>query len=615
MKRSSKQLIAIGFIAACLMGLFLLFTGGGLFSLKSLDFYWYWKGGFTPYNRDISVNETFGKQVVIAAIDNTTLKKYLGDKSRLDRRIYATLVDKLTAMDASIIGFDITFQDTGTSEENQALTDAVKRSQRVVCNCYLSKDEYITNVWLEGRAFCLEQAVGEGYANLTLDRDNFVRRFRLYAPRGDLPCRIPFSLALYLAQIKASPADVVYHRTYISVPRPGGGIVNMPLDYDSHSIISFLGGPGTLASFSIADVLEDKIPIEKVRDKIVLIGGTAEILRDSFHTPFSVKGDFPGVEIHGHILEGLLAGELPREISGPVWCCCCLLLAGFGAILSGRLRVEKGFFVLLSLGFLSIPIYMYIFYALGTLVNIFDIWFALGIAWVTSTLMDAIFLRKEKNTIAQLFHRYVSPNLLAELLEHPEAISLGGARREAVVLFADVRGFTAICEQLKPEQVIAFLNKYFTAVTQVIFNNGGILDKYIGDGLMAFFGVPISHGNEAEKAVIAALKMREELARLRSQGNTGADFPIESIGIGINGGDVVVGNVGSEVHQEYTLLGDTVNVAARLESSAAHGEVLISSWIKERLTEGKFKLIPRGSMKVRGRKNEIEAFEVRGFVE
>ncbi len=243
----------------------------------------------------------------------------------------------------------------------------------------------------------------------------------------------------------------------------------------------------------------------------------------------------------------------------------------------------------------------------------FDLWAALGLGWVCATALDTLFLRREKNTIARLFHRYVSPNLLNQLLEHPEAIALGGARRHAVVLFADVRGFTRICEERQPEEVITFLNTYFNAVTQIIFDHGGVLDKYIGDGLMAFFGVPIASGKEPEQAVRAALAIRQALVRLRAKGQAAGDFPIREIGIGINGGEVVVGNVGSEVHQEYTLLGDTVNVAARLESLARSGEILISGWVKDNLPAGVFQVHARGAMQVKGRRGEVEAFEVTGL--
>ncbi|NLI76329.1 MAG: adenylate/guanylate cyclase domain-containing protein [Candidatus Riflebacteria bacterium] len=611
MKRTLSQYLAMALLAAALMALLLLLSKGGLLTSWALDRLWSLNG---PFGATVGDGTVLNPQVVIAGIDNQTLRTLRGDRPRLSREIHARLVTTLTAMGARHIGFDITFDQPGDPAEDQALREAARQSGRVVTNCYLKNDEVFSRIWIEGRSFFRGEAFSEGFVDMPLDGDHFIRRTRLYAPKGELPTRVSLALAMYLADIGRTPQDVEYHRSYLVLPRLAGlSPITLPLDHTGLSLIGFLGKPGSIPTYSVADILAGKVPNEAFRDKCVLVGGTAEEFRDSFHTPFSPKGDMPGVEIHAHVLQNLFTNRLPREWSGPTWWALLLALAVGTAVFSGWRKPERALLWVIPAALAVLPLVLWLFVSSGLFLNMFDLWAALGLGWICATTLDTLFLRREKNTIARLFHRYVSPNLLNQLLEHPEAIALGGARRNAVVLFADVRGFTRICEELQPEEVITFLNTYFNAVTQIIFDHGGVLDKYIGDGLMAFFGVPIATGKESEQAVRAALAIRQALVKLRAEGQAVGDFPIREIGIGINGGEVVVGNVGSEVHQEYTLLGDTVNVAARLESLARSGEILVTGWVKDNLPPGVFRVDSRGPMQVKGRRGEVEAFEVVGL--
>ena len=609
-RRSLWHLVLMGFFAAGVAGLLLLISAGGVLSTWALDWLWNLNGPFKTVPGD---RVTIGDQVVIVAVDETTLRRYREGRPRLPRLIHARIAEVAASMGARLIGFDVTFDEPGTLEEDSALAEAASKTGRVVTNCFLANNEDFSKIWITGRAFFRDKVRAEGFADfpLDLDRDHFIRRVRLFYPRGDLPCRISFALALYLADIGAKPDDVVYERSAIVLPRPGGFTpIRLPLDHRGLSLVGFLGGAKSLPTISAADLIEGKVAAERIRDKIVLVGGTAAEYHDSFHTPFSPKGDLPGVEMHGHLLENLFAGKTLREISGPVWWGFLLLIAFFAAMVTGRLRPVPGGIVLGVVGIALLPLTLWLFIEEGVFANPIDLWASLLLSWGIATACDSYLLQSEKNTITRLFRQYVSSHLLNELLEHPEAIARGGALRQAVILFADVRGFTAICERCSPEQVISFLNTYFNKMTQVIFAHDGVVDKYIGDGLMAFFGVPIFREDAAARAVEAAIAMQRGLLELRDRQGSASAFPIERIGIGIHGGEVVVGNVGSEMHQEYTLLGDSVNVAARLESLSTAGEILISGWIKERLPEGRFTLQARGLLKVKGRKGEIDAFEV-----
>ncbi|MFZ2955754.1 MAG: adenylate/guanylate cyclase domain-containing protein [Candidatus Ozemobacteraceae bacterium] len=608
-KRTFRQLAAIALLSSGLTVLALLISAGGVFSTWALDWLWGLNGPFKTLPGD---RTTIGDQVVIVAIDEATLRRYRGDHPRLPRDVYASVIETAAGMGARLVGLDITFDERTNPDADQALANAAGSTGKVVTNCFLANNEDFSKIWISGRSFFWNQTRGEGFADfpLDLDRDHFIRRVRLFYPRGDLACRISFALALYLADIGAKPEEVVYDRSSIVLPRPGGfAPIRLPLDYRGLSLVGFLGGAKSLPTVSAADLIEGKVPAEAIRDKVVLVGGTAAEFRDSFHTPFSPKGDLPGVELHGHLLENLFAGKMLREISGPTWWGLLLLIAACSGALTGRLRPVPGGIALAIGGAGMLPLTLWLFVGQSVFINPFDVWTVLAISWACATAADSYFLQGEKNTIARLFRQYVSPNLLNELLEHPEAIALGGARRQAVVMFADVRGFTSICERCTPEEVISFLNIYFNEVTKVIFTHGGIVDKYIGDGLMAFFGVPIFHEDASQRAVEAGIAMQHALRELQSR-HVQPPFPIERIGIGIHGGEVLVGNVGSEQHQEYTLLGDVVNISARLESLSTGGEILISGWIKEHIPVDRFTLNPRGPLKVKGRKAEVEAFEV-----
>ncbi|HNV68215.1 MAG TPA: adenylate/guanylate cyclase domain-containing protein [Candidatus Ozemobacteraceae bacterium] len=605
--KAAAGAVALAVVATALL---LVISAGGVFSTWALDWFWRLNG---PLKKPTGGISGIGDQVVIVAIDEPTLRRYRGERPRLPRDVYARIITQASQMGARLIGFDVTFDEPGTAEEDRQLAEAARTSGTVVTNCYLANNENFSRIWISGRAFFREHAKAEGFADfpLDLDRDKFIRRVRLYYPRGDLPCRVSFAIALYLADIGQTPDSVLYERTALVLPRPGGlDSIRIPLDHRGLSLVGFLGGAKSLPTFSATDLLDGKIPPEALRDRIVLVGGTAAEYRDSFHTPFSPLGDLPGVELHGHLLENLFSGILLREVSGPTWWAILLLTASVASFFVHRVGTIAGGIVLSLVGVACLPLALLLFVNRMTFINPFDLWATLAVTWTSVTFYDSYRLRNEKNQLAKLFRQYVSPHLLQELLEHPESIARGGARRQAVILFADVRGFTTICEESSPEHVISFLNTYFNAMTKVIFRFEGVIDKFMGDGLMAFFGVPLFHDHTVVRAVEAALAMQQALVDLQQMYRQQGEFPIRRIGIGIHGGDVVVGNVGSDLYQEYTVLGDAVNVAARLESQAMNGGILISGWIKDHLPADRFSLRSCGALKVKGRKGEVEAYEV-----
>jgi adenylate cyclase len=215
-----------------------------------------------------------------------------------------------------------------------------------------------------------------------------------------------------------------------------------------------------------------------------------------------------------------------------------------------------------------------------------------------ATLRSRLRLYQEKHMLRDTVSRYVSPEVAEEILKNPDLLQLGGRRQHITVLFADIQGFTAMSETMAPEAVVEVLNDYFTEMVDLVFRHRGTLDKFVGDALMAFFGAPVPLPNAAAKAVECALAMQRHLARMRQEGRT----PIRGMRIGVNTGEAIMGNIGSHKRMDFTVIGDVVNVAARLQELAKEleADTLITEATRREL-EGKFRLEPAPAAILRGR--------------
>jgi adenylate cyclase len=211
--------------------------------------------------------------------------------------------------------------------------------------------------------------------------------------------------------------------------------------------------------------------------------------------------------------------------------------------------------------------------------------------------------------------KYVSPDVVEEILQNREGLALGGKRRHITVLFADVRGFTSISERIKPEEVVSFLDEYFAQVTQIVFKYGGTVDKFMGDGVMAIFGAPKSHLDDAARAVKTGLEMIQ-MVEAKSQEWTKVLGNPPAVGIGINSGDAVVGRIGSELRSDYTAIGDTVNLASRLEALTKELSIplLVSETAAAEVSE-EIGLKPLRRVKVVGRETPLLVYTAAHYVE
>jgi adenylate cyclase len=350
---------------------------------------------------------------------------------------------------------------------------------------------------------------------------------------------------------------------WLDVPTENG-VLRVPVDSNVCVLVPYRGPEGSFRYVSASDVLNDRVDPVLLKDRIVLMGATAPGLLDLRSTP--VQAIYPGVEIHANLIAGMLDQNIKMKpayvmgievvillLSGLVLVFLMPVLSPFvSALVSGGVlgAVVASNVTLWQAGNLVVPL-------ASTLLLIIGL-FALNMSW--GYFVEA----RSKRLITGLFGRYVSPALVDEMAKHPESVSMEGDSREMSILFSDVRGFTTISERMDPKELSRFMNEFLTPLTEVIYRHRGTVDKYMGDCVMAFWGAPLPDPDHARHAVLAGLEMQATLkalqGRFREKG-----WPEIKAGIGVNSGLVRVGNMGSRMRIAYTVMGDAVNLASRLE--------------------------------------------------
>ncbi|MFL1671655.1 CHASE2 domain-containing protein [Paenibacillus dendritiformis] len=359
---------------------------------------------------------------------------------------------------------------------------------------------------------------------------------------------------------------------------------------------------------SFIDVLTGVVDAEYYKDTTVLIGPYATSLSDKHMTPLSRTMTLHGVEIHANMIQSLLEGRFYKE--APFGWNVLALAAGIAAAAwcGNRVRGVLG----AGCALLLAGLYTVIWIAVYETGSVFIPYFTEICGMTASyTLLLAYRSREERRArqqVEELFGRYVSPAVVTELLRSREPIRVGGTRCDITVMFIDIRGFTPLSERLAPEETIQVLNQYLHACADVIFRHQGTLDKFIGDGVMAIFGAPYPLERHEEHALQAALSLVRR-AELLKQTLGAKDIAVQ-FGIGIQSGEAVVGNIGSEaLRLDYTAIGDTVNTAARLESQAKPGQVLVGEETVRRLGS-RFNMSEVGPLKLKGKSEPVLVYEL-----
>ena len=387
----------------------------------------------------------------------------------------------------------------------------------------------------------------------------------------------------------------------------------IPIDARSRVLIDYAGPVGTIPHVPAADVLQGK-GLERVKDRAVFVGATAPGLFDLRVTP--VSAIMPGVEKHANMAANILDR---RFIVRPVW---------------GEL-VEAGSIVLLPLllalvvpalrPYPSIAMTLVIWAALfgaghyafrqGQWVNLVYPSLALLVTFIASTVYRFVFEERQRQYTRRAFQQYVSPEVVERIMQNPQALQFGGELRTLTVLFSDIRDFTTFTEKHDPQLVVQMLREYLTEMTRIVIEEGGTLDKYIGDAVMAEFGAPIAYPDHALRGCRAALRMNAEVERLTAKWLAEDKEPFR-IGLGVNTGTMVVGNLGSEQLFDYTVIGDEVNLGARLESLnkdyQTDKHIIISDGTYEAAGDA-IEVRRLGEVKVKGKTRPVVVYELLGL--
>lgn len=548
--------------------------------------------------------------IYVLGIDQRALEA-LGPFQTWDRSIVADVIDALNqnteAMPAAI-GIDMMYYGETTNEADSRLCEAAGRYGNVVMGSSVNFKQSLIELpdgnyrldpytieSVEEPIPELKAVTKQGHLNTLPDDDGFVRNsiHKIYLDNGN----VMNSFAYELYRMYGEKNGLQWE-------------VNPPLHNINQWYIPYSAKPGGFSDdFSVLDVLDGTLPPEMFADSIVLIGPYATGMRDSYPTPIDHGTPMYGVEIHANILQALLNGYFPQAVP-PFYQTIFVfvfLLGAFWAFAYFSPRMGALVFVVANV------VYFAGIYFLALRGYLFrPIYLPLGMAGLYLGWLVAHYTKEllERHRVTDIFKRYVAPQVVDELMKKNQSeLQLGGSKRNIACMFVDIRGFTTMSEALSPEEVVEILNESLGLTSNTIFAHQGTLDKFIGDATMALYNAPLEQEDYIYKAVLTAwdimkgsIKMEEHM-----QERFGRSV---SFGIGLHCDPAVVGNIGTNIRMDYTAIGDTVNIASRLEASAAPGQVLLSEAVYEAVKD-RIDAIPLGSINLKGKTQGVNVYSLR----
>ena len=581
--------------------------------------------------------------VTIAAIDEASLAKI--GRWPWSRTTFAALAERLDQLGAKVIAFDLFFPERESPRADAQFARAISSTRKVVLGTvFIDNDTEIRYLGPAGLAAARLAIAPQAIADVRSSAQG-EPVFKRPEPYGVLVNILELQRgAAYAGHIDVPPDpdgvvrraplirrfdgryfpafDVQVARAYLSAEVPAlelasYGIAGLklgehsiPLDEEGRLLVRHRR-PGSFAAVPIVDILEGRADPALLKGRVVLVGNTATGIGDVRVTPFGAT--LPGVEVRASIIESLLQGD---ALQRPEWMmvadvAAMALIALVLIVLLPRLGVSGGGVLAAALlgGYLALAIYL--FESQGLWLNLVYPTLLVALLFATATLVEYFFTFSEKRYLKVAFQHYVPPAVVDDLVADAGKLQLGGEKRELTVLFSDIRGFTTLSEAMAPEDLVKLMNEYFTVMTEKVFEHRGSLDKYIGDAIMAIFGAPLAEPQHAELACRAALDMVRTLRSfqdtLRRRG-----LPAIDIGVGINTGPMVVGNMGSKSRFNYTVVGDAVNLASRIEHlNKEYGtNILVSEYTYLPLKD-EFPLAREvDRVRVRGRAQPVHLFEL-----
>lgn len=545
-------------------------------------------------------------RIFILAIDDKTLQEY-GAMNQWSRDISTQVVKTLNQSEEvrpAVIAFDIMYIEQTVPEVDVDFATACAEAGNVVTAFNLQFKEQpemdengritFNQFYVEEADFpfeALKEGADYGYANTVVDTDGYVRRFKLAT---EYEGETYYSLAA---------------QTYLKYMETMGEEAVLPtLEDDNLVPFQYACQSGGYSVISLCDVLDGSVNPAIFNQGIVFVGAYATGLLDSYAPAISHGTQMYGVEVQANITDALLNGRTQQEVSHGTYAIVAAVLVGIYFFISQKLKLVPSTMIMVILAAGSIVVTKTT-YGAGYILPVLVLPLMLVVGYLINMALGYIAEIKRRRQIISVFKQYMAPQIVEEISKKKDfKVELGGQKRHIAVLFVDIRGFTTMSEALKPEEVVEILNEYLSLTTASIFNNKGTLDKFVGDATMAVFNAPLDLDDYIFRAVKTAWDMKAGSEALAEKFEARFGKSV-AFGIGVNCGDAVVGNIGCEFRMDYTAIGDTVNTAARLESNAKRGQILISQAVYENVKD-RVEATPIGEIPLKGKEQGVFVYQV-----
>ena len=577
------------------------------------------------------------KDVVVVAIDHKSIKEI--GRWPWSREVSGKLIETLgTYYGTKVTALDIVFSEPQNPAADQALAASVTKAGNVVMGYFFREEQS------EAPADSLAQldsaklklikiadgvqsipipefsgldlnipAVGAGaldfgFFNARPDSDGLYRRsILLLLYNGDIYSSLAMkALNHYLG------SDIMLDVKPWGVDGLQIGSLRIPAREDGTMALNFYGPTGTFTTVSAADVINRRLPKEALSGKIAFVGATEIGIYDLRPTPFDPT--LPGIEIHATMAANALQQRFLKYdgVTQQFEIACIIALP---ILLGGLLAFAPGTFA--GLGIMAFVTAAFGFFNYTMFASAFrDMTLIYPMLGITLTYLGSeawrnLVVERKGRHLKKAFSSYVSPDLVKQIEKDPDKLVLGGEQRELTILFSDIRGFTTFSESLTPPELVKLLNEYLSPMTRIVLEERGTLDKFIGDAVMAIFNAPLDVPEHATHACIAAVRMLQELKEL-NKGFSARGMNVIEIGIGINTGPAVVGNMGADIRFDYTAIGDSVNLASRLESLNKYyaSHILVSEDTKSQVPDDRFVFREVDRVRVKGKHKPIVMYEL-----
>lgn len=592
-----KRIAAV--IMFSLLAFFAVVSGvAGTLNKKAEDLLYHQPGGTT-------------EKIKIIMIDEKSVEA-MGDFTEWDRAVYGKLVDTLCVSEdikPAVIAFDVIFGADNKNEADRYFADVCAEHGGVVCAAGYVFERQVSmnedgNLQVGGTSVAerttaypaLREVTTEGFSNIIMDADDgLVRNSFLYYQEENGEISYSLSAAVYNEYV---------HLKGIMPEFPEGTVFSF----------RYSGNPGEYESVSLCDVLDGKVPAEAFDDSIVLVGVCTAGMADAYFSPVDSSHQMYSVEVHANAVQALLERKsiykMPLLASAGI----SALLTGILVYICGRLSAVNVIIVCLSAAAVKFGFGYFMFSGSGRSGDVIVFPMICLLVMIFNILTHYFSASRTKREVETALRKYVAPQVVSDIAKSGSfRLELGGETREVAVIFVDMRGFTALSEALNASAVVEILNAYLELTTDCIFKHGGTLDKFIGDAAMAVFNAPFDTEDYAYKAVLTALDMIKGGEKLNKQFKEKYNVDI-GFGAGINCGSAIVGNIGCDFRMDYTAVGDTVNIAARLESKAPAGHIYISRAVYEQVCE-KITAEEIGEISLKGKSKGVFVYNVTGIKE